>query len=284
MDLKKNYGNITVVNEISFNVQEGEIFGFLGPNGAGKTTSIRMIIGEIPKTSGEISILENKIPKDIKAARKIIGVVPDRQNLYDRMTLRQNLTFFAQLYNVENSIVDKLIDEMDLTEHQNKCCIDLSRGLRQRTLIARGLLHNPKVFFLDEPTSALDPHSAKMIRNLVLELRKKGTTVFITTHYMEEADQLCDRIAIIHRGKIVACDSPETLKKNLAERSVFIDYIQDGQTQVKEFSLESSQAKNEIAQIVQNCEIIRIRTKEASLEDVFMHLTGDTWNNEDDKS
>ncbi|MFZ5951275.1 MAG: ABC transporter ATP-binding protein [Candidatus Rifleibacteriota bacterium] len=276
-NLRRTYGETTVVNSISFEVAEGEIFGFLGPNGAGKTTSIRMMIGEIPKDSGNISILDCPVPDHSGQLKKLIGVVPDHQNLYDRITVRQNLEFFADLNNVDHKRIDEVLDLVFLTEHQHKAALDLSRGLRQRTLIARGLLHRPRVFFLDEPTSALDPNSALLIRKLVKELRSQGTTVFLTTHYMEEADSLCDRLAIMHHGNIVACGRSADLKSKFGRASVYIEYFHDDIPREIELSLTNQEEKDKIAEIMKKEKVIKIHSQEASLEEVFLNLTGSAW-------
>jgi len=275
--LEKSYGQTKVVKGISFTVSHGEIFGFLGPNGAGKTTSIRMMIGEIPFSTGKITIMGYPVPEQTHQTRTIVGVVPDYQNLYDRITIRQNLEFFSALNNVHSERVDEVLEEVFLAEHQHKACKDLSRGLRQRALIARGLLHKPRLFFLDEPTSALDPHSAMLIRELVLKLKNNGTTVFLTTHYMEEANQLCDRLAIMNAGEIVACDSPENLKKNFGRKSVIVEYIEQGTKQQAEFSLEDPQETARVAEILNTGKILKIHSQEATLEEVFMKVTGARW-------
>ncbi len=282
--LAKSYGDKKVVKEISFSVEKGEIFGFLGPNGAGKTTSIRMMIGEIPASSGQIEIFGKPVPSCLPEIKKIIGVVPDFQNLYDRLSVRHNLEFFADLNQVDHKRIDTVLEEVFLTEHQQKACKDLSRGLRQRALIARGLLHSPQLFFLDEPTSALDPHSAKLIRDLVLKLKANGTTVFLTTHYMEEADTLCDRIAIMNQGSIVTCGQPAQLKKQFGKRAAKFEFIQDGQKQEREFSIENADDKAQLASLIKETPIIRLHTQEARLEEVFLKVTGDTWKPENEET
>jgi ABC-2 type transport system ATP-binding protein len=275
--LCKSYQQTRVVDEISFEVFPGEIFAFLGPNGAGKTTTIRMIIGEITKDQGNIEISGLKIPEQIEQAKKMIGVVPDHQNLYDRLTVRQNLEFFADLNEIDHNEIDKTIEKVFLVEHQHKQTQNLSRGLRQRTLIARGLLHKPDIFFLDEPTSALDPNSAMLIRNLVKELQNQGTTVLLTTHYMEEADSLCDRLAIIHNGKIVAKDTSESLKAKFAENYLTIDYEENQKTRSENFSLSDPESKKRVSQIILEKNVKKIHSHEPSLEEVFLRATGAKW-------
>lgn len=278
-NLTKSYGDKRVVKGISFNVSECEIFGFLGPNGAGKTTTIRMMIGEIGADSGKIEIAGLKVPKDMAQLKTIVGVVPDFQNIYDRLSVRANLEFFASLNSISKTEVDRVLDEVFLTEHQQKACKNLSRGLRQRTLIARALLHKPKVFFLDEPTSALDPMSAKLIRELILKLKNNGTTVFLTTHYMEEADLLCDKIAIMNQGNIVASGSPQGLKDKIGRKAVIYEYNVDGEMQKVEFSLSTKEDREKLAALLREHEPIKIHTQEATLEEVFLSVTGDKWNN-----
>jgi ABC-2 type transport system ATP-binding protein len=282
-NLSKTYGKKNVVDHISFEVEPGQIFGFLGPNGAGKTTSIRMMIGEIAKDDGNIEIDGLKIPQHLTELKNIIGVVPDYQNLYDRLTVRQNLEFFAELNSVEHSKIDEILDKVFLSEHQYKQSYNLSRGLRQRTLIARELLHQPSIFFLDEPTSALDPNSALLIRDLVKELKANGTTVFLTTHYMEEADALCDNLAIMHRGKIVACGKSEDLKKDYAHNSMIIEYKSNQGMQTAEFSLTDPGSRKEAAKLIENNQILKIHSQEPSLEKFFLYLSGSEWKNEQEK-
>ncbi|MBF0410681.1 MAG: ABC transporter ATP-binding protein [Candidatus Riflebacteria bacterium] len=282
-NLKKAYGEKLAVNNISFEVNEGEIFGFLGPNGAGKTTTIRMMIGNLVPNSGNIELLGKSMPGQREEIKEFMGVVPDNQNLYDRLTVRQNLAFFAQLHESPPERIDELIKLLDLEAHKDVQTQNLSRGLRQRTLIARALIHRPKIFFLDEPTSALDPQSALSIRNLISSLKKEGTTVFITTHYMEEADILCDRIAVMHNGKIVATDTPETLKLQHGRRTVKITW-QTNESKVNEetellFSDKDTPTK--IAQLMGEKNIMKIHSQEATLEKVFLNLTGDSLKKED---
>jgi ABC-2 type transport system ATP-binding protein len=282
-NLTKSYGQKNVVDRISFEVESGQIFGFLGPNGAGKTTSIRMMIGEIAKDEGNIEIDGLEIPRHLADLKNIIGVVPDHQNLYDRLTVRQNLEFFAELNDVEHAKIDEILEKVFLSEHQYKQTYNLSRGLRQRTLIARELLHSPSIFFLDEPTSALDPNSALLIRDLIKELKANGTTVFLTTHYMEEADALCDNLAIMHRGNIVACGKSEDLKKNYSHNSVVIEYRANQKILKAEFSLNQAEERKNAAKILEQHEIIKVHSQEPSLEEVFLNVTGSKWKNKQEK-
>ena len=211
-NLTRNYNGLRAVDGISFSVEPGEIFGFLGPNGAGKTTTIRMLTGQLLPTSGTAKVAGYDIVTERQLLKPRIGVVFDSQNIYERMSARENLIFFARLYRVKRSRVDVVLSQVGMTERAGDKVQKYSNGMKQRVLIARALLHNPEVLFLDEPTRGLDPHIARDIRSLVANLAKGGMTVFLTTHYMEEADQLSQRVAFLDRGRIVAMDSPWRLK------------------------------------------------------------------------
>ena len=211
-NLTKKYDQLLAVDGISFNVLPGEIFGYLGPNGAGKTTTIRMLTGQLRPTSGQAFVLGCDVVEDREDLKPQIGVVSDSQNLYQRMSGRDNLRFFARLYGVGKRRVDEVIALVGLSGRQKDKVETYSNGMKQRLVIGRALLHKPKVLFLDEPTRGLDPNVAREIRTLVQQLAGEGMTVFLTTHYMEEADTLSSRVAIIHQGKIVALDTPEKLK------------------------------------------------------------------------
>ncbi|MFN2198007.1 MAG: ABC transporter ATP-binding protein, partial [Anaerolineales bacterium] len=198
---------------LNISVAAGEIFGFLGPNGAGKTTTIRMLTGQLRPTAGSATIFGYDIVEERAAIKPLIGVVFEVQNLYERESARGNLRFYARLYGIEPQQVDVVLRQVGLEEAGKKPVKTFSNGMKQRLLIGRALLHQPRLLFLDEPTRGLDPHLARAIRAEVRALADSGLTVFLTTHYMEEADQLCDRVAILDRGSIAALDTPENLKR-----------------------------------------------------------------------
>ena len=211
-NLTRDYNGLRAVDSISFDVAPGEIFGFLGPNGAGKTTTIRMLTGQLRPTSGKAWVMGCDVVSERQQLKPQIGVVFEHQNVYERLSARDNLLFAARLYGVKKSRVQAVLEQVGLAERARDKVKKYSNGMKQRLLIARALLHQPKVLFLDEPTRGLDPHVARDIRAFVTDLAKQGVTVFLTTHYMEEADQLSDRVAIIDQGKIVALDTPARLK------------------------------------------------------------------------
>ena len=206
-NLKKVYGEIQAVNEISFSIEQGEIFGLLGPNGAGKTSTINMMIGLSRPTSGQIIIDGIDAIKNIKKVQRIIGIVPDENNLYDEMNGFDNLCFCASLYGINKKEREKrateLLEQFNLTKAGKRPFKTYSKGMKRKLTIAAGIIHNPKILFLDEPTTGIDIESARKIRELILDLKKQGKTIFITTHYIEEAERICDRIAFIVNGKII---------------------------------------------------------------------------------
>jgi ABC-2 type transport system ATP-binding protein len=218
-DLHKKYGSLTALDGVSFTVGKGSIFGLLGPNGAGKTTTIRIMTGLTRPDSGSVSILGHDIKIDIIEAKKKVGVVPEISNIYEEMTAEQNLVFAAELYGVPSKERRKrateLLDDFGLGERSHDLVVGFSRGMKRRLTIACGMVHRPEILFLDEPTTGLDVQSALALREQIRKLNREGTTILLTTHYLEEADQLCDTIAMINRGKIVALDNPENLKASV---------------------------------------------------------------------
>jgi ABC-2 type transport system ATP-binding protein len=211
-NLTRDYNNFRAVDQISFNVEVGDIFGFLGANGAGKTTTIKMLTGQLRPTSGSAKVAGWDIVDQREQLQPRIGVVFEHQNIYERLSARDNLLFTARLYGVDKARVDEVLEMVALTDRTKEKVSKYSNGMKQRLLIARALLPNPEVIFLDEPTKGLDPGVARTIRNIIVELAHQGVTIFLTTHYMEEADQLSDRIAIIEQGKVVALDTSDQLK------------------------------------------------------------------------
>jgi ABC-2 type transport system ATP-binding protein len=210
--LTRDFDQLRAVDQISFSVTRGEIFGFLGANGAGKTTTIKLLTGQLRPTEGSAKVAGCDIVNQRELLHQRIGVVFERQNLYERLSARDNINFFTRLYGLKKRHAEEVLQMVGLADWATENVSKFSNGMKQRLLIARALLPRPKVVFLDEPTKGLDPAMARAIRAIVTEQAKRGTTIFLTTHYMDEADQMCDSIAIIERGKIVAQDTPARLK------------------------------------------------------------------------
>ena len=210
--LTHNYRDLRALDGISFSVDQSEVFGFLGPNGAGKTTTIKILTGQLRPTSGSARIMGWDVVSQRQQIKPQIGVVFETQNLYEHLSAGDNLNFMARLYGLRPGRVQAVLAQVGLQGRSKERIKNFSNGMKQRLLIARALLHHPRVLFLDEPTRGLDPNVAREIRAFIAGLPRQGVTVFLTTHYMEEADQLCDRVAILDAGCIVALDAPEQLK------------------------------------------------------------------------
>lgn len=270
-NLEKQFGRVLAVDDVSFEVSEGEIFGLLGPNGAGKTTTIRMLTGQLPPTAGHARVAGFKVPGEQKHLKPQIGVVFERQNLYERMSGRENLAFAAQLYSVPRRRVDEVLEQVGLSERAKDPVRTYSNGMKQRLLIARAWLHRPKVLFLDEPTRGLDPHMAQDIRRLIKGMANQGITIFLTTHYMEEADQLCQRVAFLNQGRIVALDTPQQLKVTHGQRAVRAKLVNG---RVLSLSLGNPADGQQLGELAASGQILTLHSLEATLEDVFIKLTG----------
>jgi ABC-2 type transport system ATP-binding protein len=235
--LTRYFDSFLAVDHISFDVESSEIFGFLGPNGAGKTTTLRMLTNLTRPSEGTATILGLDIVRDSLAVKALVGIVPEASNVFFELTTVANLTFTGALYGMRKKDIaartDELISLFDLEAYRAKKSVELSLGLRRRLVIAMSLMHGPRVVFFDEPTSGLDVESARLIREIIQDLHRDGVTVFITTHNMEEANQLCHRIAVINHGKIIAVDTPERLKQ-AATDSQAIDVSFDREMNVGE--------------------------------------------------
>ncbi len=222
--LTKYYGNLLAVDDISFTIKKGEVFGFLGPNGAGKTTTIRMLVGLTRASSGSARVAGYSITNEIVDVKRHVGVVPESSNLYDELSVWDNLQFMSHLYHVprqeRDSRVEDVLHSLDLIARKEMKFGQLSKGLKRRVVIAASLVHKPDILFLDEPTVGLDVESARSLRRYIEHLRTQDTTVFLTTHYIEEADRLCERIAILVEGRIVVLNTPENIKKNVQTQSI----------------------------------------------------------------
>ena len=226
-NLTKKFGELTAVDGVSFKVEEGEVFGFLGPNGAGKTTTVRMLCCLISKTSGEARIADYDVGKDSDSLkiRKLIGLVPDSVGLYDDLTAYDNLEFYGKLYGCTEAQrrenIERFLKMLGLWDKKDVTAGTFSKGMKQKLAIARALIHDPRVLFMDEPTVNLDPESAKTVRDFILELKKEKKTVFLNTHNLDEAQRICDRIAILNT-KLMAIGTAEELERSVRGRQTVV--------------------------------------------------------------
>ncbi len=222
-NLTKRYGNLTAVNGLNLRIPAGELFGFLGPNGAGKTTTIKLLVGLLRPDGGTARIGGHDVQREPLAAKSLVGFVPDNPYLYEKLTAREFLRFMADLYGVDRDRAarrsEDLLRLLDLTDRGDELIESYSHGMRQKTALAGALIHEPKVFFLDEPTVGLDPKSARLIKDILRQLCDRGMTVFMSTHILEIAERMCDRVGIINEGKLVACGTMEELRGGIGEAS-----------------------------------------------------------------
>jgi ABC-2 type transport system ATP-binding protein len=302
-NLTKKFEDFVALDDISFDVKKGEIFGLLGPNGAGKSTTLRILSTLARPTKGTATIGGHDIVKDDTEVRKLIGIVSEKMIMYDRLTARENLWFFGNLFEIPSDVltprIDELLDLVQLTKWKNAQVGTFSTGMRQRMNVVRALLNMPRVLFLDEPTLGLDPQSSVEIREFVKKLnRENGTTIIVTTHTMVDADMLCDRIAIIDHGKVVALDTSTNLKKlisggdstilslglvnltaDLLETLRTLDCVQsvsqENSTHVRLIARGDDAFDNVIDAVRRKGgKIASIENLQPTLEDVFLHVTG----------
>lgn len=219
--LTKKFGDNTAVNQLTLTIPEGEVFGFLGPNGAGKTTTVRMLTSLIAPTAGTAQVLGYQLGKDDINIRRHVGILTEAPGLYERLSAWKNLSIYARLYEVKDvpGQVEKYLRLLGLWDRRNDAAGTFSKGMRQKLAIARALLHEPRVLFLDEPTAGLDPEAARLVRDFVLQVKAEGRTIFLTTHNLDEADRLCDRIAVF-KSRLRVLNTPEGLRKRLYGRQV----------------------------------------------------------------
>ena len=278
----KDLPPLYAVDGIDFTVHEGEVFGFLGPNGAGKTSTIRMLTGLSRPTAGKVHVLGLDLEKDLPRIKKRIGVVPEASNLYDELTAFDNLVFAMQLYGVPRSErkarAESLLKRFRLSEKRDTLFARLSRGMKRALTIAAALAHKPPLVFLDEPTTGLDVMSARNLRGMITSLRDEGVTVFLTTHYLEEAERLCDRVAVIVKGRIVALDTVDRLKSGMQQKTIVEMTLAGADGQPEKRRVECG---NGVEAAIQSLlsesggqRVLAVDTLRPSLEDVFVQLTG----------
>lgn len=298
--LIKNFEDVTAVDMISFTVRKGELFGFLGPNGAGKTTTINMLTGLARPDSGTITIAGLDCSKNLKVAQHLIGVVPDESNLYPELTGYDNLCFCAALYGMPKSErqdrAHELLETFDLQDAAQRKFAAYSKGMKRKLTIAAGIIHCPQILFLDEPTSGIDVASARQIRRLIAELHSSGTTIFLTTHYIEEAERLCERIAFIVNGKIVRTDIVSNLLQPIKQKNAMLITVSNTEKtlianlmnafpHLEFMAVTDERIRIESPEVIHigplvrfieegGAEVLEARRIEPSLEEVFVQITG----------
>jgi len=274
-NLGYQYGDLKAVDDISFSVAEGEILGFLGPNGAGKSTTVKMLSGQLRPKSGKATVLGLDIAHFPKQVQAQAGICFEVSNLYEDMTAAANLVFFARLFGVKHMDAEALLNRVGLGGHGKEMVSTFSKGMKQRLMVARALVNTPRLLFLDEPTDGLDPVSSEAIRNLILEERERGATVFLTTHDMLEADKLSDRVAFINQGKIAALETPHALKQKYGKRAIkALVTGKDGRLEPREIPLDIADTAAQVNQLFTSEQVVTLHSEEATLEDIFIHITG----------
>lgn len=272
-NLVKRFGDLTAVDRVSLDIREGEIFGFLGPNGAGKTTTIRMLTTMSRPDAGTVRISGKDVYTDYRSARKSIGVIQQLNSLEKDITVRENIRHHALMKGIPPKEIAKKTEElteiMGLEEHLNKLVRNLSGGWKKRVSIVCSLIHNPRILFMDEPTAGLDTQSRNALWSLIRKLNASGTTIFMTTHYISEAEALCDRVGIVNRGKLVALGTREELKSNVGRFAVQV-VDADGNAEVEYF--EGRAEAKAFSETVAEGKSVTLRA--VNLEDVFLELTG----------
>ena len=269
------YGDLQAVKEVHFEVFPGEILGFLGPNGAGKSTTIKMLTGQLTPKSGSAEVMGRNIGGSDPQLQAQIGVSFEEKNLYLDMSALENLDFFASLFGIKDANSMEALRRVGLADRARERVNGYSKGMRQRLMIARAFINKPKVLFLDEPTDGLDPVTAAAIRQTITEEAQRGAAVLLTTHNMVEADQLSDRVAFINEGSIVALDTAENLKLKYGKRSVKVRLRHGDEVREEQILLDGDERHTErLAKLASDPELLTIHTEEASLESIFIQLTG----------
>ena len=262
------------VRSVDFKVGKGEIFGFLGPNGAGKSTAQKVLIGLLREYTGRVLVFERDLRTWDNSYYERIGVSFESPNHYLKLTALENLRYFRTLYDGETEAPRRLLELVGLHEDGDKYVGEFSRGMRARLNFARALLNKPELLFLDEPTAGLDPVSSRRIRDLIRERRETGATVFLTTHNMAVADELCDRVAFIVDGGIRLVDAPRALKLRYGRRTLRVEFVADGSLNQKDFPLDGLADRTEFLEILRAASIQTMHTQETTLEDIFVQVTG----------
>lgn len=268
-NIVKTFGTKNALNKINFEIKEGEIFGFLGPSGSGKTTTINILTGQLLQDGGNSQLLGKDSYSLNSTDLEKIGIVSDKSGFYEKLSLEKNLLLYAKLYGVNLNRVDELLNKVGLLESKSILAEQLSTGMKQRMLLARALINQPKILFLDEPTSGLDPTTSKSIHELLVDLKENGTTIFLTTHDMNEATLLCDNLALLNKGKLIEQGNPaDIIQKYNTNKRIKIIY-KNREERIFDFS--------ELTKLNVD-DIISIHSCEPTLEEIFIELTGEKLN------
>ncbi|KKB36050.1 ABC transporter ATP-binding protein [Bacillus thermotolerans] len=270
-ELAKSFGNKVALKSISFDVKKGETIGFLGPSGSGKTTTIKILTAQLHPTAGEASVFGEPLEKlkDPSYMRRI-GILTDNSGLYERLTIFDNLALYCDLYGISKKSSDEVLEVVNLQHDKNTPVQKLSKGMKQRVTLARAIVHKPDLLFLDEPTSALDPVNTKHIHEGLKQLNREGTTIFLTTHDMHEAEEMCDRVAFLHNGEIKLFDTPQKLRTRYGSSSVTVTLKGDQVVTVP----KDEQGAEEIYRYMKDGQLAAIHSNEPTLGDIFVQLTG----------
>lgn len=269
--LTKHFSDKTALDDLNFYIKQKEIFGLLGPSGSGKTTMIKILTGQMKPSTGSTSLLG--IPSEKlkqKNTFQKVGIMTDNSGLYDRLTVKDNLKLFCKIFSVSENRIPRALELVNLGDEQNKKVALLSKGMKQRVLLARTFLHQPEILFLDEPTSALDPVNTQAIYSALKDMNRDGATIFLTTHDMVEADTLCDRVAFLNRGHIQLLGSPKSIKQRFADQTLTLESL-DGLEHV--FESNEKDARH-IYEMLRTNQVVSIHSNEPTLEDVFVKVTG----------
>jgi len=269
--LTVTYGSFVAVDHVDLEVRRGELFGLLGPNGAGKSSTIKVLIGQRRPTAGHVAVFDHDIVREWSDIKPKFGYVPDRENHFDEFTGRRNLQIFAGLYGIHNGRIDECLKMVELTDAANVKVKGYSMGMRKKLLIARALLHHPALLYLDEPTANLDVHSTAIVHRILRTMLSEGTTIVLTTHDMKEVQDLCDRVAILCRGKLIALDTPLALRQQHHERKA--DVILGDGTRL-EIDLDRDEDRAKLASHVNAGAVASVQTREFDFHAAFLKLTG----------
>ncbi|GAF63337.1 ABC transporter ATP-binding protein [Bacillus sp. TS-2] len=269
--LKKVFDGKEALKDVSFEIEKGKTFGFLGPSGSGKTTTIKILTSQLSGYSGNVTILGETLEELKKPAQmKRIGVLTDNTGLYERLTVLENLKLYCELYDVSIERIDEVLTDVGLLDQKQKVVKKLSKGMKQRITLARTILHKPELLFLDEPTSALDPVNATQIHRILKKLNSEGTTIFLTTHNMEEAEKICDTVAFLDQGQIKLLGAPKELKLQQVDSSITLE-LKGGIVKVVD---KDEEGLHEIGEAIKKGQLLSIHSNEPNLGDLFVQVTG----------